>query len=106
MGDEPVPQITNSVRGAVGNKFVDFLPAEEADFRLLYSFAVHRKRQDFKERFFDMLKQDAGKYEKVAFIPQIVNDRGEGAFEFRVKMKGNPNTAKADISVGISGLCF
>tara|TARA_B100000900_G_scaffold250199_1_gene213122 strand:- start:4276 stop:5568 length:1293 start_codon:yes stop_codon:yes gene_type:complete len=115
-GDEPAPQITNFVRGAVGNAFVTYLPAKEADFRLLYTFAVHRNREDFRKRFFGMLKKDSGKYEKVAFIPQIVNDRGEGAFEFRVKMKSSSDKlavngvteqfARANISIGIGGYCF
>ena len=53
MGDEPVPQITNSVRGAVGNKFVDFLPAEEADFTALRKGAD--KIDYFDARFENLL---------------------------------------------------
>ena len=104
------------MREAVGDAFVTYLPAKEADFRLLYTFAVHRNREDLRKRFFEMLKKDSGKYEKVAFIPQVVNDRGEGAFEFRVKMKSsgdklavNQVTAqfsKANVSIGIGGYCF
>ena len=118
LGDEIVPQITTLVKSAVGNKYVSKLEAKDADVRLLYTFAVHENRKDLRKKFFDMLEKDAELYDKVAFIPQVVNNRGEGAFEFRIRLKSKSaqwnigssvnGTQSRDRKeeVGINGYCF
>ena len=118
LGNEIVPQITNLVKSAVGNKYVSKLEAKDADVRLLYTFAVHENRKDLRKKFFDMLEKDAELYDKVAFIPQVVNNRGEGAFEFRIRLKSKSaqwnigssvnGTQSRDRKeeVGINGYCF